>query len=310
MLFSLVGWSAFTTGCTSPTKIAQPVPIDTERVGVWDRNGTPSTWDVMIDDLASVDAVFLGEEHDDGAGHAIQREIVKTLFERWNGGVLTLEMLERHEQVWIDEWMEGSLSKEELRDLTHSNSWCGEGSWDAWYQPILDEAIEHGGIVIAGNAPRPLVRTAGRDGYEALPCEGDVERADFDLPSIDHPLYRADLRALMIKMRTDDKIPDPVVTDDEVELALRSLLVWDATMGSSAASARSRGRVIHMAGHFHIDRNGGTVAEFRAHRPSDSVRTVTVRQGAGWNPTDHPDVLGAADWLIGSTAGIISSTMP
>ena len=47
-------------------------------------------------------------------------------------------------------------------------------------------------------------------------------------------------------------------------------------MARSVAKAREKFHVVHMAGCFHIDRSGATVAEFRALRPGDTVATVSL----------------------------------
>ncbi len=289
------------TACQS-NPVATRVPVAPDRTNVWRGDGSVASWDEMMADLRGADAVFLGEEHDDGAGHALQREIVAALLESWGGGALSLEMLERDEQADVDLWMAGSLTAAGLRDRTGSASWCGDGSWDAWYQPILDAAIVNGGVVVAANCPREHVRMALAEGYESLPGWGDPRRAEFDLPAYEHPEYRQSLRELMIRSRLDQaEEGDLVLVDaEEVDRVLRGQLVWDATMSRSAATARERGKIVHLAGHFHIDRHGGTVWEFRRLRPSDIVRTVTVRQEHGFLP--GADQIGAADWIVGSAS--------
>ncbi|MDA0802465.1 MAG: ChaN family lipoprotein [Planctomycetota bacterium] len=303
-------------GCVSPSAV-RPVAVNPTQSHVWRGDGTPASWQEMLADLRGADAVFLGEEHDDGAGHALQRQIVDELFVSWGGGVLSLEMLERDEQPDVDAWIVRDLSTADFMASTGSTSWAGEGSWVAWYQPILNAAVRRGGTVVAANCPREFVRQALADGYEGLPAWDDPVRAQFDVPAWDHPEYREDLRELMVRSREElaegakepedapaaEEVEDAeevLVTEEELDRALRAQLVWDATMSRSAAAARSKGRVVHLAGHFHIDHAGGTVAEYRRLRPSDIVRTVTVRQESGFAPGD--DEQGAADWIIGSAS--------
>lgn len=290
------------SGCS--TTRARPVPVAPEKTSVWRGDGTAASWDEMMADLASADAVFLGEEHDDGAGHALQREIVEELFTRWGGGVLSLEMLERDEQESVDLWLVGDISEEEMIKRTGSASWSGEGSWDAWYQPLLDEAREHGGSVTAANAPREHVRTALRDGFDGLPGWSDPERANFDIPGWEHPEYWEALRQLMLDARRSYAEEGAVVILDheDIDRAMRSQLIWDATMSRSASAARARGKVIHVAGHFHIDGPGATVGEYRRLRPDDTIRRVTVRQSEGFTPGD--DEIGQAEWIVGSASAV------
>jgi uncharacterized iron-regulated protein len=130
--------------------------------------------------------------------------------------------------------------------------------------------------VIAANAPRKYVRMVSKDGMKALPPVTSEERALFDTPSVKHPEYREDLRAIMVEMRQEDGQPTPIVSDEDLDGFLASQLMWDATMARSVAKAREKFHVVHMAGCFHIDRSGATVGEFRALRPSDTVATVSL----------------------------------
>jgi len=68
---------------------------------------------------------------------------------------------------------------------------------------------------------------------------------------------------------------DPPPTDDEIDAFQRAQLVWDATMAASVAASLERSpAVVHLAGSFHIGRDGATVTEFRRRRPD--ARTLTI----------------------------------
>ena len=130
--------------------------------------------------------------------------------------------------------------------------------------------------MIAANAPRKYVRMVSKDGMNSLPPVYSEERALFDAPCAQHPEYREDLRAVMVEMRQENGQPTPIVSDEDLDGFLASQLMWDATMARSVAKAREKFHVVHIAGCFHIDRSGATVAEFRALRPGDTVATVSL----------------------------------
>ncbi|MCE9620621.1 MAG: ChaN family lipoprotein [Planctomycetes bacterium] len=267
------------SGCAAPAPIEKPavaVEVDPGQVCLFTRDGAPVTWLAMMRELIQCDAVFLGESHDDAHGHALEARIVLELLAAWPSGALSMEMLERDEQIYADQWRIGKIDAQMLAEKTNSLAWAGKGSWMAWYQPILDDAKYQGGVIIAANAPRKYVRTVSKEGMQALPPVTSEERALFDVPALKNEGYREDFRAFMVEMRQEEGQPTPVVTDEEVDKFIAAQLMWDATMAHSAANARPKYRVVHIAGCFHIDRSGATVAEFKNLRPYDKVATVSL----------------------------------
>ncbi len=272
-------FSIVLSACVSAVAVEKPavrVEVRQDNTCVFLGDGTPTTWGAMVGALAHCDVVFIGETHDDAYGHALEAQLVGELIDGWHGGALSIEMLERDEQKAADQWLAGEIDSRQLADQTKSASWAGKNSWVEWYQPVLDAAKVNGGVVIAANAPRKYVRMVSKDGMKALPPVTSEERALFDTPSVKHPEYREDLRAIMVEMRQEDGQPTPIVSDEDLDGFLASQLMWDATMARSVARAREKFHVVHMAGCFHIDRSGATVGEFRALRPSDTVATVSL----------------------------------
>ncbi len=278
--FTLIfGLSIFLSACVSATAVEKPalrVAVRQDNACVFLGDGTPTTWGAMVGALVHCDAVFIGETHDDAYGHALEAQLVGELIAAWHGGALSIEMLERDEQKAADQWRAGEIDSLALAQQTKSESWAGKNSWVQWYQPVLDAAKLNGGVVIAANAPRKYVRMVSKDGMKSLPPVTSEERALFDAPCVQHPEYREDLRAVMVEMRQEDGQPTPIVSDEDLDRFLASQLMWDATMARSVAKAREKFHVVHIAGCFHIDRSGATVAEFKALRPSDTVATVSL----------------------------------
>jgi hypothetical protein len=140
--------------------------------------------------------------------------------------------------------------------------------------------------VIAANAPRDAVREARAIGHDAMRTKPADDRADFDLPITErNDLLAGDWnerwnayfdRFVEIMSPADDA--DPTATRERLANIFLSQSVWDGTMGASAALAREQGapKVVLCAGCFHIERDGGTVLQYEARRPSDRVLTITV----------------------------------
>jgi len=270
-------------GCTATP---EPVPsistIDAETIlegGAFDGyTGQRLLVETVIARLRDADVIILGETHDDANAHALQHLLtVKVLSDR-PGGALALEMLERDEQVYVDDYLDGFIDEDELAALTSSESWAGQGTWAAWYQPILDAAELAGARIVAANAPRRYVALARTDGYgplRALPSEraGFVTLPDASLDG----RYAERFREIMTGMADDGVHME--MSDEDIAKLYRSQLVWDATMADSVAQARRAGLhpVILLIGQFHSDFEGGTTAFIREARPGDVVLTVSLR---------------------------------
>ncbi len=264
----------FATGCTTA-----PRPVDARELRILDgRDGTPLEWSTFVARTGDVDVVLFGEEHDDPFAHALQRELVRSMVAERDRVALSMEMFERPEQTTLDRWSSGEIDTATMVRETGANGWGGETGWWTWYQPILDVARASGTPIIAANAPRNVVRRARLEGYDVLDDLPEDRRTQFDLPlSLDQGTYWEKFRDTMREFRGDE------VEDEEIVATFRSQMVWDSTMAHSMARALDRSeidRLIHLAGRFHVDHDGGTAREFRRLRPDRSMLTVScVRAG-------------------------------
>lgn len=181
----------------NPRNLPIFVAVETEEVGGTiesTRIGTRLDWMQMMEAVMWADVVIIGEQHDDAIGHAVQRAVMDDAGARCEppgGCALSMEMLERDDQDLADDYLDGLIDAKTFAKQTFSESWAGEGSWEKWYQPIIDAAKDHGGRVIAANAPRRYVRLARTEGYERLKEIPQPRRSLFDLPvKADDAAYR------------------------------------------------------------------------------------------------------------------------
>lgn len=240
-------------------------------------SGRPLVWTDLWEGMQWADIVIVGEQHDDANAHQVQTTLVAEMMAAWPGSALSMEMLERNEQVLVDAYCAGALTTDEFIDQTGSRNWAGKGSWVRFYQPMIDAARDGGGRVIAANAPRQFVRSARTDGYDALTALPPEDRAHFDLPLQPPPhTYRERFRAFM----TDD---DGGPTEVELDTMLRAQRLWDSTMAASIVAAYQQlpkyGKVIHVVGQFHSEFDGGLVSEIQARTGSARILTITVQKG-------------------------------
>lgn len=265
--------TTLTIGCNTPKQasVRASVVIVREHLTIHDgRTGDTINWTTMLSKMGGADVIILGEQHDDATGHAVQLAVVEDILDQSPGrGGVALEMLERDEQVLLDDYRDKIIDAKTFAELSASTSWAGKGSWKAWYQPIIDAAIERGAVVIAANAPRRYVRLARMGGWERLD-ELDANRREL----VDHPdtsmtgAYR-------------DRFIEFMGGSENIERAesfFRSQQVWDATMAASVSDAlrQSGPPVILLVGRFHSDSNGGTPRQIRRLCPSANIVTVSL----------------------------------
>jgi len=214
---------------------AQPVVLDGA--------GQPSTLSAIVAASAEADVLFLGEQHDDSTGHAVQLEILDRLLAGDRPVVLALEMVETDAQTVLDEYLAG-LARE--RDwLAAGRPW---GNYEADYRPMVEAMRQAGRPVVASNAPgRYVTLVSRRAGLAVLDSLAADARAWLP-PTIDPPS-----EALTTKF-TDLMGGMPHGSGPTVEGMLTGQNLRDATMAwriAEALVAHPGALVVHLNGSFH-----------------------------------------------------------
>ncbi len=230
----------------------------------------------MVDEA---DVIVLGELHDHVVGHAFQKEVVSHVMTSFPNSTLALEMLERGEQILIDDFMNGIIDDEKFATLTHSQNWSGTGSWAAWYQPIVDKTVELGGSIVGANAPRryaTLARTSGFDAIEALP---ENRRALVTIPNPMIDNHYQDRFFELAGITDYDEHPDET---ERVFGFYRAQQVWDATMAESVAQLNPNvnAKAILLVGQFHVEYEGGLTQFLKSALPEAGILVITVHRAS------------------------------
>ncbi len=286
LLFALLPsvFSVSLVGCAPPkqTPVSRSlVNVRSDLTIIDGRSGDHLEWEALLARLSGADVVVLGEQHNDATGHAVQTAVIEDLLDAAGGsGGVALEMLERDEQILIEDYRDGVIDAEVFAKESGSTSWSGPGSWEAWYQPTIDAAIERDAVVIAANAPRRYVRAARRDGWDVID-ELSQERSRL----VDHPdtpitgAYRDRFIELMgghgEEGDDEEAIAEALETAESFFLAQQ---VWDATMAASVSRGLEQAGppMMLLVGRFHSDRNGGTVQQIQRLHPSATVFTISL----------------------------------
>ena len=150
---------------------------------VYDGQGNPSSLDAIVSAMAKTDAIFLGEQHDDAVGHAIEAELFRRTVSAYSPQrkvALSMEMFERDIQVVVDEYLANLITEQHF--LASSRPW---GNYKTDYRPLVELAKEKHLDVIAANAPRRYVNMVSRNGRDAL--NGLSKDAREWLPPLPYP---------------------------------------------------------------------------------------------------------------------------
>ncbi len=263
--------------------------------GVLDaRNGHAAGWDDMIDDLAGVRVVYVGESHTNPEHHAIQRRILEALSERRPHLVVGLEMLQAPYQDVLDRWTAGELDETAfLREV----NWYGQ--WSNWslYGPLLrlarDRRMKVVGLHLPGLGPGGVIsREISRVGLENIPPWMRARLpAEIDTGSKAH---QKSIREVF------GRHPGMEMDEERFQRFYQSQCSWDETFAENASRALREAppdaALVVIAGGMHVKdfvavpervrrRNG---LDYRVVLPleSDDVPEGGVRLGMG-RPADY-----------------------
>jgi uncharacterized iron-regulated protein len=222
----------------------------------------------LAEELARRDAAFLGEEHDNAAGHKAYADLCDRLHKLRPDMVVSMEMFERDVQGVLDDYLRGRI--DEATFLKHSRAWK---TYAEDYRPQVELAKKHGLDVIAGNLPRP---TAGKYTREAAPTAPLLPR------SPDWPKDR------YWELFTDTMKGHPGMegpANAMMEGMYRAQCAKDEAMAESIADYLSRNPhrqpfVVHRNGNFHSDYGLGVAGRLSRKLPLLQSAVVSMVSAA------------------------------
>lgn len=260
-VFGVVALIAQCVGCAGASDGRVALWID-----VYD--GEPMPHEAVLDDLASVRVVYMGERHGVQRHHDLQLRVVKDLAAREVPLVLGLEQMEACYQPILDEYNEGKITFEELAERT---TWQKRWSNYEIYRPIVEAAHAAGAPVLALNAKKEIVRQVAMKGIDGLDAE-----ARKGLPpdvNLDDPMYLAKLsRIMMVHAK---------VTEEFLHRMFQAQVSRDETMSYhlcqflQSEAGRDRLAVV-LCGSGHVAHGLGTPDRVRRRIPGIKDRIVVM----------------------------------
>jgi uncharacterized iron-regulated protein len=193
----------------------------------------------LLDYLAHVRVVYVGEVHDSVEDHRVQLALLRGLYERAGGKLaLGVEMLKRPYQARADAFVRGELDEASFRRVW-AESW---GHWEL-YAGLLRFAREKGVRLLALGAEAQLTEAVKSQGVAGPPPDLAARLPEMDL---DDPHHRAYLRAIFAAHGRGAAPFDAFY---------RVQVLWDETMAETAARFLEReddARLVVLAGAGHV----------------------------------------------------------
>ena len=242
---------------------------DEQRPSLWVDlyHGEPLRYKDVLDDLAGVRVVYLGECHALERHHDIQEAVLRDLARRGVPLVLALEQMEHVQQPQLDRYNAGEIGFKELAEVT---KWPARWNNYKQYEPILKTARQFKIPVLALNARSETIRQVARKGgVEQL--EPDVRK---ELPrdlQLNDPLYEKLLNLqLMVHMAATAERLRPM---REAQICRDEMMA--SVLCSFLESERGKNRTaIVLCGAGHVSYGLGTVTRVRRRLPDLKYRII------------------------------------
>ena len=252
-------------------------------------------------------AVVVAESHLDAQHHSVQYRVVQALRRYTQGRLhqsdaplaIGLEHFYRQHQRFLDQYVDGSISLEQLLAATRFEQTFG---YDArLWQPIWEFAREHRIPLVGLNAPFELMQLIAHYGLEQLPSRL-YEVLPPDMQVHGNRAHRERFMRAMRAMGVDahgEAANDP----DALQRMYESQVVWDEYMSESAALWLQRHPTACMcvlAGTGHVEGRTGLPDRLarRSGSPAFTIVPYTVPfQSNGLPDIEQPGGREQADWL-------------
>lgn len=244
----------------APALAQEPAPAV-----VLNRTGESVEFQQMISQLQLADVIFLGEKHDNDAGHALQLKIIEALQAAGSDLAIGMEQFERDTQGAVDDYLAGKISEEEF--LAASRPWK---NYPEHYRGIVEFAKANKLPILAGNLPRKLA-TAISEGRELEPHELVFAARSTSAPQDRY--WSNFLRTMQGHMGADG---EEKLANFYASQCAKDDAMAEAITDHLAQNRHRPRKVIQLCGHFHSDYGLGTVARVQSRLPLVHCAVVTM----------------------------------
>ena len=257
---------------TMPKQLTVKSTGDTFPVGtiVEARTGEPITYERLLQDLAGVRVIYVGETHTNREHHLIQTRLIDALHEKHPDLSVGMEMFDHRYDAVLAQWSAGELNREAFIEKSHWYARCaGWGFTFDLYAPIFD-AIKAEGIRLVGlNVPFWIPSEIRAGGLASLlPDERRLVAAEIDMGNAAH-------RAYLESVFQENAHRDMLSFNFFYEVQC----TWEDTMAESIARKLGDAPMVVVIGNGHIQYKYGVPNRAHARNPVP-FRTIYLA-GAG-----------------------------
>lgn len=201
----------------------------------------------VLQDLARMNVVYLGETHDQEADHQAQLAIIQALHQHQPKLAIALEMFQRPAQPLLDQYLAGKLTEADLQSRSQFSQRWGF-PWE-YYAPILRFAREQQLPLIALNTPSEVTRKVARQGLESL----TFPERRFIPPASEIRTDNAAYRQMALQVY--EEIHQGRTSSSNFERFFLAQVLWDETMAEGIArfaQANPHTLTVVLAGQGHL----------------------------------------------------------
>jgi uncharacterized iron-regulated protein len=254
------------------------------------------TLDKIIADCAAADVLFFGEEHNDSAGHYMERTIFEALYKKYGNDIsLSLEMFETDNQTALNDYLEGFIPEDRFsKDV---RLWSNYKD----YRPMIEYAKQNKINVIAANPPRRYVSMVSRRGMRSLDSLSKGSK-EF-LPPLPYDTLTGRYRdKFMETMKESPGGGSPNI--------YYSQSLWDAGMSYSIYKYWKKNKhkkIFHCVGRFHCDEKLGTLAQLQKRKPGLKILNISSFSDASFSNPDWEKFSNLGDYIVLTDPGVKKS---
>jgi uncharacterized iron-regulated protein len=247
----------------------------------------------IVADAAKANVVFFGEEHNDSAGHYMEKIIFQALHKQYgNDLALSLEMFEEDNQVALNDYLAGFIPED--RFAKDVRLWSNYKD----YRPLIEYAKQNKIHVIAANPPRRYVSMVSRRGMHSLDSLSSGSKKF--LPPLPYDTLTGRYREkFMETMKESPGGGSPNI--------YYSQSLWDAGMSYSIYTYWKKNKskkIFHCVGRFHCDEKLGTLAQLQKRKAGLKILNISSFSDASFSNPDWEKFSGLGDYIIMTDPGL------
>ena len=252
------------------------------------RNKKITTLENIAADMQKADVIFFGEEHNDSAGHFLEKELFRTLHLTYgNQLALSLEMFETDCQLILNEYLDGHISED--RFTKEGRAWSNYRD----YRPMVELAKQNKLDVIAANPPRRYVNMVSRKGMRSL--DSLPKESKRFLPKLPYDTSTGRYRDKFMDFM---KGGSPGTGNARI---FYSQSLWDAGMANSIYRYWKKNRqkkILHVVGRFHSDEKLGTAEQLQNKKSSLRILNISSFSDDSFSNPDWDKFAHLGDYIF------------